>query len=276
MAKRNKSLLELKQGALLKKEKEFESIFPNLLCPACGGTCSLLDVVDFNKSCKVAGGKFLGLAGIPVYYALCSNCSFCFAPDFMTWQLSKFEEKIYNDEYVLVDPDYIEARPRANATKLISMFGNRGQTLSHLDYGGGDGLLVKLLRDSNWQSISYDLFVNKDVGVEQLGNFDLITAFEVFEHVPNVQELISNLCSLLIPGGLVLFSTLLSDGNIHSRQKINWWYASPRNGHISLFSKKSLATLAKKSGFNFISFSVGLHVFFTDVPSWANHLIRMS
>jgi hypothetical protein len=86
----------------------------------------------------------------------------------------------------------------------------------------------------------------------------------------------SNLCYLLIPGGLVLFSTLLSDGNIHSNQKINWWYASPRNGHISLFSKKSLDILAKKNGFNFVSFSIGFHVFFTDVPFWANHLIRMS
>jgi SAM-dependent methyltransferase len=276
MAKRNKSLLEIKKRALLKKEKGFESLFPNLLCPVCGGACSLLDVVDFNKSCEEARGKFLGLAGIPVYYALCSNCAFCFAPELTTWQLSKFEEKIYNDEYVLVDPDYVEARPRANATNLISMFGDRGQTVRHLDYGGGDGLLVKLLRDSNWQSTSYDPFVNKNVGVEQIGKFDLITAFEVFEHVPNVQELMSNLCSLLIPGGLVMFSTLLSDGNIHSHQKINWWYASPRNGHISLFSKKSLATLAKKSGFNFVSFSVGFHVFFTDVPFWANHLIRMS
>jgi len=274
MAKRNKSLIEIKKAALLEKGKGVQSL--SLLCPVCGGACSLLDVVDFNKSCEELRDKFLGLAGIPVYYALCSNCGFCFAPEIMTWPLSKFEEMIYNDEYVLIDPDYVEVRPRANATVLISMFGDRVQTLRHLDYGGGDGLLVKLLRDSNWQSTSYDPFVNKDVRIEQIGKFDLITAFEVFEHVPNVQQLISNLCSLLIPGGLVLFTTLLSDGNIHSHQRINWWYASPRNGHISLFSKKSLTTLAKNSGFNFGSFSDGVHVFFTDVPFWANHLIRAS
>jgi SAM-dependent methyltransferase len=276
MVKRNKSLLEIKKRALLKKEKEIESLFPNLICPVCGGVCSLLDVVDLNKSCEEARGKFLSRSGIPVHYMLCSDCSFCFAPEIMTWPLAKFKEKIYNDEYVLVDPDYVEARPRANATNLISMFGDRGQTIRHLDYGGGEGLLVKLLRDSNWQSTSYDPFVNKDVDLEQIGKFDLITAFEVFEHVPNVQELMSNLCSLLTPGGLVLFSTLLLDGNIYSHQRINWWYASPRNGHISLFSKKSLDIIAKQRGFNFGSFSVGLHVFFKDVPSWANHLIRMS
>jgi hypothetical protein len=35
-----------------------------------------------------------------------------------------------------------------------------------------------------------------------------------------------------------MFSTLLSDGNIKLGQKLTWWYASPRNGHISLFSRR--------------------------------------
>jgi SAM-dependent methyltransferase len=247
----------------------------NLLCSVCGGTCSLLDVVDFNKSCEEARGRFLDLAGIPVYYALCSECGFCFAPELMTWKLEEFEKKIYNDEYVLVDPDYVETRPRSNAANLISMFGDRAHSIKHLDYGGGSGFLVKLLRESNWQSISYDPFVDRNLSIEKLGKFDLITAFEVFEHVPDVQELMSNLCSLLSPNGLVLFSTLISDGNIHSNQRICWWYASPRNGHISLFSKRSLSILAQNSGLNFGSFSEGFHVLCTKIPAWADHIIRM-
>jgi hypothetical protein len=84
----------------------------------------------------------------------------------------------------------------------------------------------------------------------------------------------SNLYSLLSPNGLVLFSTLVSDGNIQPGQRISWWYASPRNGHISLFSKNSLAVLAQQYRVNFGSFSAGFHVFFTGVPAWADHLIR--
>ena len=248
----------------------------HLLCSVCNGACSLLDVVDFNKSCEEARGKFLRLSGIPVYYALCSKCGFCFTPELVTWKLEEFEEKIYNDEYVFVDPDYIETRPRANAANLISTFGDRARSIKHLDYGGGSGFLVTLLRESHWQSVSYDPFVDRNVSIEQLGKFDLITAFEVFEHVPDVQELMSNLCSLLSPNGLVLFSTLLSDGNIHSNQRISWWYASPRNGHISLFSRKSLAILAQNYGVNFGSFSEGFHLFFTKVPPWADHIIRMA
>jgi SAM-dependent methyltransferase len=245
-----------------------------LLCPVCGEACSLLDVVDFNKSCEEVRGNFLRLTGIPVYYLLCGNCSFCFAPEFSGWTLPEFEEKIYNSEYHLVDPDYIDVRPRANATSIMALFKESSHPITHLDYGGGSGVLASILKESNFDSVSYDPFVDRQVDIEQLGKFDLITAFEVFEHVPDVQQLMANLQTLLSPDGIVLFSTLLSDGNIQPNQRINWWYASPRNGHISLFSKKSLTVLAHHHGFNFGSFSVGFHVFFTNVPPWANHIIH--
>ncbi len=247
----------------------------SFLCPVCGCECLPLDVVDFNKSCEERKGKFLALAQIPVYFVLCRECSFCFAPDFSNWKLEEFREKIYNDEYVLVDPEYIEIRPRANAKNLISMFGIGSNSIKHLDYGGGDGLLARLLQETGWQSTSYDPFVNLYTPIDHLGKFDLITAFEVFEHVPDVPALMRNLDKLLAANGIVLFSTLVSDENIGANQRINWWYASPRNGHISLFSKRSLAILAKKYDFNFGSFSVGLHVFWKEVPPWASHLIRI-
>jgi len=243
-------------------------------CPVCNGACSLLEPVDFNKSCEEARGKFFKPAGIPVFYALCNQCGFCFCPEIAAWGLEEFEEKIYNDAYVLVDPDYVDARPRSNAKGLISMFGERAYSIAHLDYGGGKGLLAKLLRESQWNSRSYDPFVDRNVRVEQLGKFDLITAFEVFEHVPDVQALMSSLRTLLAPNGLVLFSTMVSDGNIQPGQKISWWYAAPRNGHISLFSRNSLAILAKNNGFNFGSFAEGTHVFVGTVPDWAKHLIQ--
>lgn len=246
----------------------------NLTCPVCGGACALLDVVDFNKSCLESPGQFPARAGIPVYYALCGSCGFCFAPEFAAWTPEEFREKIYNAGYDLADPDHLEVRPRANAGNLIALFGKQAGLIKHLDYGGGSGMLARLLRESGWQSVSHDPLMDRNVNLEQLGSFDLITAFEVFEHVSDVGALMTNLRSLLAPNGLVLFSTLLSDGNIHPGQRINWWYASPRNGHISLFSRKSLAVLARKNGFNFLSLSQGFHIFFTHVPHWADHLIR--
>ena len=243
------------------------------ICPVCGGKAGLLDVVDFNKSCEELRGKFLPLAGLPIYYALCDNCGFCFAPEVAQWELEDFENKIYNSDYVQVDPDYLDTRPRGNARELIDMLGKQAPNIRHLDYGGGSGLLSDVLRESGWQSTSYDPFVDRQTRIEDLPKFDLVTAFEVFEHVPDVKQLASNLGLLLAPDGVVLFSTLLSDGYLAPCQRLTWWYASPRNGHISLFSRKSLSILAAKHGFNLGSFTSGFHAFWRRVPAWAAHLL---
>lgn len=245
------------------------------VCPICKTACLPFDVVDLNKSCEEPRGKYLTPAEYPIYYFLCGACGFCFAPEMYTWDLDKFEALIYNNQYVLVDPDYLDTRPRANAKNLQTMFPNLPSTVRHLDYGGGNGLFAQLLRESNWESVSYDPFIDRNTSPKQLGKFDLITAFEVFEHVPDVQSLMANLRSLLSKDGLVLFSTLLSDGNIQPRQRLSWWYASPRNGHVSLYSRKSLAILAQDSGFNFGSFNDGFHVFVKTVPSWASHILAL-
>jgi hypothetical protein len=94
--------------------------------------------------------------------------------------------------------------------------------------------------------------------------------------VPDVNQLMNQLGTLLADDGIIVFSTLLSDGQIKPNQRLSWWYAAPRNGHISLFSRKGLDTLAHKYGFRAGSFSSGFHVFFKQVPAWASHLFKTS
>ncbi len=245
-----------------------------LTCSICKGPSFLLDAVDFNKSCEEPRGFHLPPSGIPVSYFLCERCGFCFAPEFSRWTAQDFANMIYNSGYAQVDPDYVEARPRENAKNLIALLGARGKEIRHLDYGGGEGLLSKLLRAAGWQSTSYDPFVDGDKHVEELGQFDLITCYEVFEHVPEVRTFLRRLSSLLARDGIGLFTTLLSDGNIRRGEPLKWWYASPRNGHISLFSRKSLQLLCNQEGYRFGSFSAGFHAFCKDIPQWASHFIH--
>lgn len=251
------------------------AIVPNRPCLVCGGTAVLLDVVDFNKSCEEQRGKFLPLSGVPIYYLLCRTCGFLFAPEFAEWTLDDFRSKIYNDGYINVDPDYADTRPRVNAENLLRMFRDRQAQIKHLDYGGGSGTLSKLLVENGWCSASYDPFVDDAAWGENIGKYNLITAFEVFEHVPDPRKLVTTIVQLLTSDGVVLFSTLTSDGHIAPNRRVTWWYASPRNGHISLFSKKSLAILAAKEHLRFGSFSPGFHVFWKTVPPWAEHVIRV-
>lgn len=249
---------------------------PSSPCPVCGGASTLLDVVDFNKSCEESGGVFLPLSGVPVYYARCGDCGFCHAPELWRWPVEEFARRIYNADYLLVDPHYLEARPRAGAADLVAMFGEPAKTIRHLDYGGGHGLLSRLLNEAGWTSLSHDPLIDNALDLAGAGRFELITAYEVFEHVPDVDRLMADLCSLLAPGGMVLFSTMLSDGHIAPRQRLTWWYAAPRNGHISLYSRTSLQVLAAKNGLTLGSFSDNFHVFFTSVPPWAAHIFGPS
>jgi SAM-dependent methyltransferase len=242
-------------------------------CPVCDCNSLPLDIVDLNKSCAEQQGKFLPKSGKTIVYYLCPGCGFCFAPEMAMWSQSKFAECIYNQDYVLVDPDYIEIRPRNFAEKLIETFPLRASAFQHLDYGSGSGLMSNLLRERGWQSVAYDPFVNREAQIDQLGKFDLITAYEVFEHVPDPRQLMHNLSELLAPKGVILFSTLLSDGYLVPHRKLTWWYASPRNGHISLFSKQSLQVLAKDSAFHFGSFSEGSHCMWRSIPPWALHIL---
>jgi hypothetical protein len=244
-------------------------------CPVCRCACRPYDVVDFNKSCEEQKGGFLNLSGIPIYYFLCGDCGFCFAPEISAWSIEDFEKNIYNDAYKEVDPDYLMRRPRANYESLLSTFGNAPEKINHLDFGGGDGLLSKLLCESGWKSMSYDPFVNKDVKTEDLGTFNFITAFEVFEHVPDVGALMFLLRSLLAPDGIVLFTTLISDGQIVKHKRLTWWYAAPRNGHISLFSRSSLALLASKNDLKYGGVNNLIHFLWTSVPGWAQHILRV-
>ena len=243
------------------------------LCPVCGSTSHVLDSVDINKSCEDGKGAAVPYFGVSVDYRLCDGCGFCFCPEIAAWSIEQFASRIYNEHYVRVDPDYERVRPLGNFAMLKQMFGKVGKRIKHLDYGGGNGLMAKTLKGSGWKSTSYDPFVDK-VAADGLGKFDLITAFEVFEHVPDPQKLMLTLKALLSNDGMVMFSTLLSDGSVKEGQKLDWWYASPRNGHISLYSQKSLVTLAKQYGLTVASMNQNLHVMYATVPTWAGSLIR--
>lgn len=245
-----------------------------LICPICGGNSKLLDVVDFNKSCEENRGKFLPLSGVPIYYSQCETCQFTFANEFRSWSENEFLEKIYNAQYAAIDPDFLEIRPQESLQLLKLQFAGKESQIRHLDYGGGNGRLSQLLRQSGWSSQTYDPFSGQKVSLDDLGKFNLITAFEVFEHVADVANLMRNLDAALDDVGLILFSTFTSDQNIIPNTRLNWWYAAPRNGHISLYSSLSLKMLGQKHGFHFGSFNNALHCYWRKVPDWAKHIFE--
>ena len=142
-----------------------------------------------------------------------------------------------------------------------------------LDYGGGEGLLAELLRASGFPHVeTYDPFVPR-FAARPSGRFDCITCFEVLEHATDPLRVFAEMNELLTSPGLVLFSTLLQPADMAFRG-LSWWYASPRNGHVSLYTDASLRALARPFGFDLASFNESTHVLLRGRPGFASHFLR--
>lgn len=246
---------------------------PEIRCKCCDGSAIYFGAVDFHKNCEMAKGlNLLPPAGVAVPYHRCGACGFLFTAAFDAFTPDDFSELVYNDVYPLVDPDFADLRPRANAALLSELFAAHPR-IRILDYGGGNGLTARLLREAGFSDVlTYDPFVQEHSSRPQ-GRFDLVISFEVVEHSPDPRATFADIDSLLSPGGIVLFSTLVQPADIVAIG-LDWWYAAPRNGHVSLHSRDSLGRIAGEFGYSFGSFSENLHVLFRTVPAFARHLLR--
>lgn len=247
----------------------------SVACPVCGGKTKSIGKVDFNRSCEDEKERVFEQSKKLVEYCLCIRCRHCFAPEFLTWSNEKFLSEIYNDDYVLVDPELSEIRPERVAQGLEQLFGPAKSLINHLDYGGGPGTLSKLLVKNGWKSSSCDPFFPTSEQSDS-GKHDLVTSIEVFEHVPHPRNLVEQLITRLRPDGVLYFSTLLSDSVQLDDSLLDWWYLAPRNGHVSLFSSNSLRMLFGIYDFKLLNVSQGVHIAYRRLPQWCQRLEAFS
>lgn len=235
----------------------------SLPCKVCGADSPLFDVCDFMKNCEQRRDPALGrpLAGVPIYYHRCPACGFLFTAAFDGLSDAELGALIYNGDYVRFDPDFVEARPREMARMVRGLVGEALLArLSVLDYGGGSGRLRDYLREAGVRHVeSYDPFFQDG---EPQARFDLVLCFEVLEHACHPRRLVAELRRMLNPSGMIVFSTLLQPPDI-AAQGIGWWYLGPRNGHVSVFTGKSLRDLFALEGLDVLHGENGLHVALT-------------
>ncbi len=144
-----------------------------------------------------------------------------------------------------------------------------------LDYGGGNGLLTELLRAGGFaQADAYDPFVSR-YAARPPHRYDCIVSFEVAEHSTDPVRTFAEMNDLLADSGLILFSTLLQPADIDQRG-LGWWYAGPRNGHVSLYTRASLEAVVRPHRLKLASFNDNVHVLFRDVPDFARPFLRVA
>lgn len=189
-------------------------------------------------------------------YFQCSACGFISLPD-PHWLAESYASAITALDIGLLKRN-LELREVVSAL-IRTYFDPAGK---FLDYGGGYGVLVRLLRDRGFDFFRQDVYAEnlfaKSFDLENAGTtrFELLTAFEVFEHLQNPAE---ELEKMLQYSDNILFSTELQP--MPNPTPETWWYMVPEVGqHISLFSKASLLALAKRMGLHLLSNGKNLHL----------------
>jgi 2-polyprenyl-6-hydroxyphenyl methylase/3-demethylubiquinone-9 3-methyltransferase len=232
---------------------------PAVRCKCCNGQIEFFGTVDFAKTCEDRKGSVFRASGVAISYFQCRRCGFVFTDFCDAWSAARMADEIYNEEYVRADPEFIEIRPHHFSTFLTNLLGAQRHSISILDYGGGRGTLAALLGAAGFvDCATFDPFFGQTPGPAR--QHDLVTAFEVVEHSRDPLKTFQDALSCMASSGALLFTTTLQPDLVDVR----WWYIAPRNGHVSIHTRLSLAKLALSCRAKHFSFDPNLHMFYRD------------
>ena len=235
--------------------------FTTVNCPACNGVAY---TSEYSKN------------GFD--YVTCNNCRTLYARTRLTFEsMKQFYSQSASTEYWVKHffTPMVEARRvnifRPRAEYLVSYFGqDRGWQIG--DIGAGFGLFLeesrKLWPASNYVAIEPSLEQAKiceklSVQVEcctceevqgRNGSFDLLTAFELLEHLFSPLSFLNKTCSLLKPGGYLYLTTLNGEGfdilTLRDKSKS----VSPPH-HLNFLNPTSLKHILETTGFEVLDIS---------------------
>ncbi len=230
-------------------------------CQCCGGKVKQFARLDSNRSCEDGVRPVFPPSGKTLCYLRCIGCGFIFTTDLNALSDAEMAVIIYNADYVRVDPDLLEARPRFLSGRIAENLQAVSVHPRGLDYGGGNGLFATLMRERGFDITCYDPYFS-DATIPS-SQFDLVTAFEVMEHSRDPRGTLSAMLELLAEQGAILFTTTLQPRAVTP----DWWYIAPRNGHVSLFTETSLIALASSCGAHHLALNDHSHLAWREARS---------
>ena len=160
--------------------------------------------------------------------------------------------------------------------ELLDSFERYRRTNRLLDFGCGAGYFLQEAREHGWEVFGNDLSAHaialaraKQLDVVhgpitadtfEPGSFDVITAFEVFEHLRDPHSEAGLLARLLRPGGL-LYSTTPNFNALSRRVLRSRWSVIEYPEHLVYCTPRTHGTWLARAGFNresIITWGIGL------------------
>lgn len=122
----------------------------------------------------------------------------------------------------------------------------------YLDYGCGNGELLDRMKILGWNTFAYDFDDDIKKNIEKKHTFinpkknwsnyfDLITATDVIEHLPNLKDDIYIISEMLAHNGLLILSTPTK--SIFFKIFKKYWYPLDTPRHLYIFNKNNLKRL---------------------------------
>ena len=117
-----------------------------------------------------------------------------------------------------------------------------------LDFGAGDGLLCRLLRDLAVDCYAFDRYASSTYAAgftrSDWTDIDLLLLFEVFEHFQRPGQELQDI--FRAQPKAILGSTCWYSG-----QDSSWWYLTPETGqHVFFYSRGALQSVARSYGYD--------------------------
>jgi hypothetical protein len=194
-----------------------------------------------------------------VSYFLCENCGLVQTEE-PYWLEEAYSSAISNTDTGILSRN-LDLMKKLTVT-LLYLFGKNAKKYSYLDYGGGYGILVRLMRDIGFDFYWDDKYAQnlfaKGFEYTRKESINAVTAFEVFEHLADPKELIGQ-AFRRVKCDTIIFSTLLYGEKPPPPE--DWWYYSFESGqHISFYNIKTLKYLANYFNCNLLSDGLGFHI----------------
>lgn len=191
-----------------------------------------------------------------VAYFLCPSC------ESLQTEEPFWVEEAYADKRLIYDVGRVQrTQIVAAAFALILEKAGLREQGPMLDWGGGEGMLCRMLRDRGFGFHCYDLYEPPPayaLAYQTLNPSELrplvLTAVEVLEHLPQPTVELEQMFAS--EPKLLLFTTELYDGH-----GADWSYLAPMTGrHVFFYSARAMQWIAKRFKYSYVRLP-GLHVF---------------